>query len=200
MRIKHKTVTIMGRKKSGKSNLLHYLLRRKERYRNHLIFDTMREHRGLNRYIPDYKRGKELRKEFDAFAKSMVFETERKKRPEFLCIEELNRIAPNRKTPPESINDCIDEPRHYDIGVIGITRRPSQVNTDFIELSDYLLVFHLSGKNDIKRLNDEADGLGDATKGLGDKDYHFLLVPPNRENWKLMSPVKDVKPNEAGFL
>jgi len=105
-------------------------------------------------------------------------------------IEEANRFCqPKPKPLPQGVADLNDWCRHpqYNMSVGYIARRPVQINTDLIELCDYLFIFQLGGKNDVQYLNDLRRGLGDVVLNL--PPYHFVIVNPNR-TWEVMSPVK----------
>ncbi len=110
---------------------------------------------------------------------------------DYIGIEEANRFIPSKpKTIPPVIADlndmCRDDAGHYGIGVLYLCRRPCQLNQDITELSDYIMVYRLEGNNDIKYLNNIANGLGDAAKEL--PDYHYLLVNQARK-FEIMTPV-----------
>lgn len=104
-------------------------------------------------------------------------------------IDEANRHCPSKPKPlPQAIADLNDWCRHppYSMGAGFIARRPTQLNQDITELADYMFIFQLGGKNDIKFLNDLSDGLGDTVRKL--PKYHFALVKPNR-SYEVCNPV-----------
>ena len=115
------------------------------------------------------------------------------KRYRLLIIDEANRYCPPKPHPlPAGIADMNDWCRHpqYNLSVGYIARRPVQLNTDLTELADYLFIFQLGGKNDIKYLNDLRNGLGDIVKDL--PPFHFVLVKPDR-TWEVHAPIKPDK-------
>jgi hypothetical protein len=110
---------------------------------------------------------------------------------DYIGIEECNRfVLPKpHPLPPEitDLNDmCRNDVGHYGIGVFYICRRPTQLHQDLIELSDYIFIFRLVGNNDVKYLNNIADGLGDTAKQL--PDYHFIQVNPDR-SYEIKNPI-----------
>ena len=108
-------------------------------------------------------------------------------------IDEANRFCPPKPRPlPEGIADMNDWCRHpqYNLSVGYICRLPVQINTDLIEIADYLFIFQLGGKNTQSYLNDMRSGLGDVVRDL--PPFHFVLVYPNR-TWIVCNPVKPDK-------
>ena len=104
-------------------------------------------------------------------------------------IDECNRYCPNRKPLPDQVGVLNDFNRHYRIATGYIARRPTQLNTDLIELSHYLVFFRLMGKNDYRYMEDIADGLGDAVRAL--PKFHYVLVDEARD-YQVCKPVKDM--------
>jgi hypothetical protein len=68
-----------------------------------------------------------------------------------------------------------------------IARRPVQLNTDLIELADYIFVFRLTGANDVKYLNNLTRNLGDTVQSLG--QYEFVIVNPDK-TYQVYNPLK----------
>lgn len=64
--------------------------------------------------------------------------------------------------------------RHLKIDIIAVARRPVDINITISELATRRYVFHASGVNDIKRLNELKAGLGDRAQALGEHDYIFV--------------------------
>jgi len=108
-------------------------------------------------------------------------------------IDEANRFIKPKPTPlTQAVADMNDWCRHpqFNLSIGYIARRPTQINTDIVELCDYLFIFQLGGKNDIRYLNELRDGLGDVVLNLS--PFHFALVYPNR-TWRVFNPVKPDK-------
>ncbi len=96
----------------------------------------------------------------------------------FIC-DEANRFCPPKPASlPATVADLNDQCRHYLMSAGFIARRPSQLHQDLIELAAYLFIFRLTGKNDIKYLNNTVSGLGDAVVSLA--DFEFVTVNPDR--------------------
>ena len=159
-----------------------------------VFYDMNREHEHFDRYVPDHRRGDEMDAEADGVIGRLVVDNDPARRPGAVVLEEANRYVPNRGNIPESVGELVDLGRHYEtaitdgVSVFYVTRRPAQLDADVMELADYLVVYRVRGKNDVKRLNDEAPGLGDAARELD--DYHYLLVRPDR-SWVRMAPVPE---------
>ncbi|MBA7581104.1 hypothetical protein ES708_23004 [subsurface metagenome] len=109
------------------------------------------------------------------------------KRYSLIVIDEANRFCPPKPAPlPQTVADLNDWRAHYGITAGYISRRPVQLNQDLTELSHYLFIFSLQGKNDIGYLNDLSAGLGDAVSQLS--PYYYMVVDPLR-HYQVYSPV-----------
>lgn len=171
--LKRRHTVVLGKKKEGKSNWVQYALTRPENSR-HLVYDTVREHQNLNRYIPTNRKGDKGKSEFNGVTERFITEQDRDRRPHIYAVEEASRVAPNRGSIPDAWMELVDLNRHYDVGLMAVARRPAQMDTDTVELADTLVVFYVDGKNDVRRLNEIKDGLGDRANDLD--PYHYLTV------------------------
>lgn len=187
--LKGQQTAVFGLKGAGKSNWMQYVLNQPAYSASHVVYDVCREHDSLKQYIPQHIRGDKGLAEFDQVADRLITGVDRERRPEILALEEVSRYAPSSGKQSEAFLELIDLGRHYDVGLMSIARRPAKVHTDITELADQLVVFRLTGKNDVKRLNAEADGLGDAARKLD--DYHYIVVDGSR-NWKILEPVPEM--------
>lgn len=172
-KLEKRHTVVLGKKKEGKSNWLQYALTRPQHSR-HLVYDTVREHENLNRYIPTHRRGDEAKAEFQGVTERFITEQDRAQRPAIYAVEESSRVAPNRGSIPDAWMELVDLNRHYDVGLMAVGRRAAQMDTDTVELADTMVVFYTDGKNDVSRLNAIKDGLGDRANQLD--PYHFLTV------------------------
>jgi len=174
-------IVVIGHRGAGKSTWIQHILNQTN---GHFIVDMNREHEGYNRYLPEYRRGDEAKAEIDGVISRVATDNDPSYRPSMVVFEEANRYIPNQGTIPGAVGEMVDLGRHYEtavsdgIAVMYVTRRPSQLDTDVIELADYLIVYRVRGKNDKRRLNSEASGLGDKAATLG--EYEYLLVRPDR--------------------
>lgn len=185
-----KHTMVFGLKGAGKSNFTQWIIDDHDAYRNALVYDVCREHGNTEvaRYIPTHRSGKESRAEFGAVIAKYVTENHRDARPDLVVAEEVSRVAPNSGATPDQLLDLIDMNRHYNVGFLGVARRPAQVDANLVELADNIIVFAVRGKNDRKRLNNEAPGAGDAAAKM-DK-YHFLRITPDRR-FEIHKPVPE---------
>lgn len=184
--LKGKHTVVCGAKGEGKSNFVNYLLG-KRKYKNHVIVDPMREHKDLNRYTPRYRRGKRAWAELDGFLDRMVIDNDREMRPEIVGLDEANRYTKKRGELSGPVGELVDLSRHYGVGSVLVARRPVQLHTDILELADNQVFFRLVGKNDVRYLDDLAEGLGDTVRNL-DK-YHFVVK--KGVDYKAHSPVAE---------
>lgn len=167
----------LGLKGRGKSNFNKWLLQQRPR---HFVFDPMDEYpdsQGYNQYVPQAKRGDQAVQELDLFIDEVIKENSSKL--DYLVVDEVNRFHTKGGTLDGAVGELLDLNRHWDIGVGTIARRPTQVHTDIREMSDYIFIFGLTGRSDMKTLEDMATGLADAVRELG--PYQFVMVDPSRE-------------------
>jgi hypothetical protein len=164
---KSKQGCIFGLPDSGKSTLANWLL---SQYGTHaLVFDTLNEFPDtpFDRYVPA-NRGNVA--EFENVIRRVMAT----RQYDLFAVDESNRYMPSKPAPlPAAAQDLNDWRAHYGLGTLYLCRRPVQLNQDVTELSNYLILFKLDGKNDIDYLNGYCRGLGDATERL--KPYHFIV-------------------------
>lgn len=178
--IEGQQLVVCGHRGAGKSTWIQNAIRDAPA----LVYDMNREHEGFARYLPDHRRDEECKAEVDGVISRLVTDADAGVRPGIVVLEEANRYVPNAGSIPGAVGELVDLGRHYDtavsdgVAVMYVTRRPAQLDADVMELADYLIVYRVRGKNDKKRLNAEAPGLGDKAAQLG--EYEWLLVHPDR--------------------
>ena len=183
--LKGKAITVIGLKGSGKTVWVKYLL---NSIKKHLIVDPMLEYQGFRRYIPKYRSYSDAAiDELELVAGELVVPDKgNRAKVDLFAVDEANRYCPSRHPLSPIVMDINDFQRHWDLTTIWVARRPTQLNTDLVELSNWIIVFNLAGKNDHQYLNDLSDGLGDAVLQL--PKYHYMFVKENRE-YEVMTPV-----------
>jgi len=183
--LKGKAITVIGLKGSGKTVWVKYLL---NSVKKHLIVDPMLEYQGFRRYIPKFRSfGDEATLELEIVAEELVVPQKGNKgKVDLFAVDEANRYCPARHPLSPLIMDINDFQRHWDLTTVWVARRPTQLNTDLVELSNWIIVFNLAGKNDHQYLNDLSDGLGDAVLTL--PKYHYMFVNESRQ-YEIMPPV-----------
>lgn len=192
----NKLITIIGLHETGKS---HFAKRLSRKYDN-VVFDILGEYdtKKNDVWLPENDQFPEVQKEFDTFLK---YTREQKQKGnadwDMMILDEASTVLPNKKSLDTHINNFLNYYRHtveekgWDMGGVFIARRPARLNTNVVELSRYIVVFRVTGKNDVKYLNGISSGLGDeASKlGQGDRpDHEFILVNPDR-SYQLMNPL-----------
>jgi DNA helicase HerA-like ATPase len=176
-----KRFVILGLQGSGKSTLAKYLARQNPKS---LVFDIIGEYQGLNRYVPKQKQGIALQTELELCINRLLLKN--LQRFDTFIIDEANRVAPSKKPLTPSLLMLNDQSRHFGLSLGTIARRPSQLNTDLMDLAHYLFIFTLSGWHDKQYLNKISVGLGDEAQTL--EPYHFIMVDPVRKYWH-MNPI-----------
>jgi len=183
IQLTRKTWVIFGLKGGGKSTLAKYIAASYKQ--NCLYFDTLKEcatDSEFHVYQP-----KDAHSTGELVTVVNLLKKARKYR--MFIIDEANRYLPGNNIPlPQEVADLNDWARHpqYNISVGYIARRPVQLNTNLTEIADYLFIFHLGGKNDIRYLNDITNGLGDAVMLL--PLHSFIIVYPDR-HYEVSKPI-----------
>ncbi|MBA7697013.1 hypothetical protein ES703_105671 [subsurface metagenome] len=174
----NKGFCIFGLPDGGKSTLANYIL---HQYGSAaFVYDTLNEYADspFDSYSP---KGRYDTAELEVAIRVAMH------RYSLIVIDEANRFCPPKPAPlPQAVADLNDWRAHFGVTAGYISRRPVQLNQDLTELSHYLFIFSLKGKNDIQYLNDLSAGLGDATARLA--PYHFMVVDPQR-NYQAYPPV-----------
>ena len=171
----------MGLKGSGKTYLAKWILKH---FPRHLVYDVMKEYDGFTRYVPKFRQySLQSLEELNLAIRKLVFE----KKPPCFILDEANRYCPNKRPLPDAVLQLNDWSRHMGISFGVIARRPAQLNTDLIELANYVFIFNLKGKNDVQYFNSFVNGLGDQLPDL--PAYHFAFVDEHR-NYEIYAPVR----------
>lgn len=167
-----KSFCCFGLRGTGKSTLANHIA---DQFKSKaLVYDTLREAPINSNYDIYQPRIRNSVPELEA-----VIARIKQSQYKLFMIDETNRFAPSKPVPlPAQLADLNDQCRHYGLTVGYIARRPCQLNQDLTELADYLFIFHLKGKGDIRYLDDISSGLGDAVLSL--HDFQFVLVMPDR--------------------
>lgn len=174
----NKGFCIFGLPDSGKSTLAHYILNQYGAVA--FVFDTLHEYPDspFDSYCPEDR--------YSPVELDMVIRITMK-RYKLIIIDEANRFCPPKPAPlPKAVADLNDWRAHYGATVGYIARRPVQLNPDLTELSQYLFIFQLDGKNDGNYLNDLCNGLGDSASQL--PEFHFILYHKGH-GFQIYSPI-----------
>lgn len=168
--LQNKRFCIFGLQGSGKTTLAKFILRKFGD--SGWVIDVLNEYEGFNRYVMN-DRNFSGRDELD-LAIQMILQ---KFKPKLLIIDEANRYCPSKVPLPESVSYLNDFHRHMNLAIGFISRRPTQLNTDLVELAHYLFIFKLAGKNDLTYLDNLYPGLGETVFNLPLHSFVFF----NRE-------------------
>ena len=187
-----KQFCVVGLKNSGKTNFVKWLLR--DFYSRHVVFDPKDEYKdewGWNQYVPGNKRSNA---ELDLFIDQFV--KPNKSTIDVLVVDESNRYHQKGGELKGPIAEIVDwGTSHWNMGAGFVARRPKQVHTDILELSEYIFVHRLTGENDMKKLRNIHPNLpGEVQKisgpeGQGDyPQYSCIMVTPGRNLVQLPPP------------
>lgn len=192
----NKLVSVFGLHETGKS----YFVKQMSENYDTVVFDILNEYDENKHDVwrPEQDQYPEIQDEFDDFV-GYIREQKRQNEARWgmMVCDEASTVLPNKKGMPSNVNNFLNYYRHsldekgWDMGGVFVARRPARVNTNIVELSRYLVIFRVTGKNDIKYLNSIASGLGDEASKLGSGDrpeHEFILVHPDR-NYEVMPPL-----------
>jgi len=178
--LENKAFCLFGLPDSGKSTLANYILNRYGA--SAFVYDTLHEYPAepFDSYRPNDQYGvPEL--------ESIIRAAMNCGRYSLIVIDETNRFCPSKPVPlPQAVADLNDWRAHYGIAAGYIARRPVQLNQDLTELSHYVILFKLDGKNDVQYLNDLYIGLGEAVFQL--PKYHFIVYTKG-EGYQAYPPI-----------
>lgn len=189
-------ITIVGLQGSGKTELTKKLIRDiyEESGRRSLVIDLMDEY-NLPSYMATVIRIRNKARPTEeletAIQKLIINPCKEGKHIKYryacLVVDECPQFWRSAHPLPSCAALLNHTMRHYDIGLICVSRRFAQMHVDITELSHELYVFRQSGKNDLKRLSDMAAGLDDAVRAL--PKYHYVHVDEER-NFRICSPIQ----------
>jgi DNA helicase HerA-like ATPase len=181
-----KSFVILGLKGTGKSTLANLILNTYGE--KAFLYDTLYESPELSPFDIYRPKNRYSVAELEAVIRAIVPENiNQLPKYRLFVIDEANRFCPPYPSPlPASVADLNDQCRHYLMSAGFIARRPSQLNSNLIELADYTFVFRLTGKNDLVYLNNTVSGLGDAVATLG--KYEFMQVNPDK-SYEVCEPI-----------
>lgn len=91
-----------------------------------------------------------------------------------LIIDESNVVF-NKMTLSPAAKKLVNTLRHEGVDLIAIARRPTDINITISELARERYIFKTMGVNDVKRLNEIIDGLGDKAKRLSAHNYMHVI-------------------------
>jgi len=138
-----------------------------------LIIDVMNEYTGEGSiYRPENRT--EPRDEIEGLVQTALIDPyidKKKKRYHLVLFDEASRYIFPRVSLGPQFGYLNDFSRHMDLTMICVARRFSQVHTDISELAHKLVIFSQTGKNDLERLSQIAEGLDDAVRGLSGHEH-----------------------------
>jgi len=191
-----KTV-VMGLQGSGKTYLVKKHFLDKEPY--HLVFDPNNEYIGYRSYVPHPKSMEDyevLSDEVKLMIKKLVLPNiwsiekeaktgkKKEKRLKLIVFDEADLIMPAQKPLNSMLRNLWVNCRHYQIDLIAITRRPTDLNAYIMDTADELIIFNLAGVNALKVVRSMARGADEAVKGLSFEKHQFIHMDRARR-WKV---------------
>lgn len=176
--LRNKQWLTLGKKDTGKSFFNNNLMANARG--NYAVFDPMDEHTDYKDsdviVVPSVKRGPQAVEQLEDF---IDFVTHNRHTFDYVIIDEVNRFHQKGGTLDGAIGELVDLSAHYDegMGVGFIARKPTQVHVDLRDLSDYLIIFRLTGVGDARVLDEISSGLGERVSQLKPKE--FIVVSPD---------------------
>jgi len=193
-------VVICGRKRSGKSKYLKNLC---YHIPDFIVYDFHHEHSDLGHVIRYPERIPELW--IKGIRKVVFYPTYRTEQE----LEEISEIAKGLRNLVIVIEetDCVlrGDPRHplmkhfrdivhtgsghYGIGLICVTRRLANLNSDVISQTNWIVAFAQTSKADLKRLEEECGE--EARQIVGKPPYHFFEFSGETGEITFYKPLKE---------
>ncbi len=100
----------------------------------------------------------------------------------FLVIDEFDMLFSSNLNLGRNSVDVFANHRHFGeqinhkgLGIFGITRRPQDIPTRYVESCRYLVVFSIEGENVKKKLNAIFKGFGDKVARLNYTEYKYYV-------------------------
>ena len=180
-------IVICGLKGSGKTTLAKHLAAKVAPDRL-AIYDPQRQFAdarfaAAERHTPDLIMS---RMEFeDWFSERLPQPPNLTSRADMVVVDEANIYVPSRGKLSTAVSAYLNQGRHMRVGLLLVTRRPVQLYTDAVELADMLVVFRLTGSNDVSKLNSMSAGLGVEAARL--PKHHYAVVRDGE--YTLHSPI-----------
>ena len=185
--IKRQRVVILGSPGSGKTVMARHFAGLFDPIRL-AVWDPMNEYMGgPGVHVPPDAQDKT---EFNRWlASTLPSGGMRSSRFDGVIIDEANLCFPQSKTEmrryPE-IEKFINLNRQFGVTFIAISKRPAWLSTDVLEMASAIIVFKLTGANDVRKLNDINNGMGRDAAAL--PPFHFLICRDGY--YKHYSPIK----------
>ena len=207
--VRYQRITILGKNQTGKSEFMKQSLRGK----NAVIWDPNKEYPGGIRYIPDNMDDLKEYNRFNGMALGRlplpgggkIIQRGNK----VFVTDETHLILGNRFTDLPTIQDIkikikgkkiqVKQPnfikqmffrgRHnfYDVAYVGITA--GSMSPKILEESHEIIIFHQSGANDIKRLNNVKAGFGEMAKELVEFEWIWYKKWGNSWDYQKQTPL-----------
>lgn len=131
-----------------------------------------------------------------------IIELGKQKKIDCLVIDEMDMFmnTSNDVNNYEHINDLMINHRHYNLAVIGITRRPQDIPTKFFESCEHLFIYALPNSDNVDRKMKALDkNLPQMTGALKKGDYKFIHKQLGEEpKLKAPIPIKKEQKSKGG--
>jgi len=182
-------VVVAGQKGSGKTTMARQITAKVAPDRL-ALYDPQREFADA-RFAAAERHEPQLvmsRAEFDDWFAARLPQPPRRTSPyDMVVIDEANIYLPSRRTPSNAVGAYLNMGRHMRTALLLVTRRLPQLHVDAVELADILVIFKLTGSNDISRLNRISAGLGVEAARL--PPFHYAVVRDGE--YTLHSPIQE---------
>lgn len=187
--LKNVKTIICGIQGSGKTQLALHLTRQFKKPVWYLV------HEDDLKYIPSHvavvKAEKRNLSELNEVIGSIIALAKQNK-VDAIFIDEMDLFIVNNMdiTEYNHINDLFINHRHYGLAVIGITRRPQDVGTKYVESCEHIFIFALENSDNVRRkMNSIHEDLEDMRRTLT-RDNHNFIHKRVGESPQLMKPIK----------
>lgn len=94
---------------------------------------------------------------------------------ELFVMDEMDLLFKTHFDVCKELKDLVINHRHYNLTLLGVSKRPQNVPTQVYGEFEILCLFSVDSPQVIDLLNKYAEGLGDTVAKLGYKSYNFVL-------------------------
>lgn len=153
-------IAIMGKKFSGKSYYAKEFLKGKKC----IVWDVNKEYPKEVSFVPK-------KVTLNAYEKWVAWVWKKLKNCYVVTDEAHNVLPTNLKDLPPNTKEMFTRCRHRGISLVYIFWRPAMIQASIMEQADKLIIFETHGVNNIKKLNDLHEDMGDMADSLAKHHY-----------------------------
>lgn len=106
-----------------------------------------------------------------------------------VLIDEADVLFANNKVLTSKDIDAFGSHRHYNMGIMLLTRQPQHIAQYIYGSSAYIVSFLQTSPNAVRKLNQIIKGFGDRTQDLMPKSYKYVFYESGTKEIKVCEPI-----------